>query len=264
MPRPGTTAIPWLVKFFALLLLTLAFIVDTNAAEVPAHKLSDSKPAATWDEAFQLSNGTLGAVVFGGIGQERIPFGNFSNAQATQLTASAAWGELRLEFKGHNEHASDYERELNKNPALAVTSYRVDEVSYRREAFISVPAKAFVMRIIADHRGWLNFRLSLPSQQTNAQVQTSSDLSLTLTGTTSDKLRFDARVRVIATGGTLKAVGDSLEVENADSALIFLTASSGSRKLLDRPTRLAKRSTAALNQVARKNFETLLPTPPGK
>ena len=56
-----------------ILLLTWLSLLSTAAAQQPL-TLWYSKPAAKWTDALPLGNGRLGAMVFGGVGQERLQF----------------------------------------------------------------------------------------------------------------------------------------------------------------------------------------------
>src|SRR5690348_10232718 len=58
-----------LPKTLILLLLSLA-----GSAVASDPKLWYAQPAAKWDEALPVGSGRLGAMVFGGVGQERIQF----------------------------------------------------------------------------------------------------------------------------------------------------------------------------------------------
>src|SRR4029079_12210042 len=78
------------------------------------------------------------------------------------------FGDLRFHFFNH-ENATDYRRELDLDSAIARTTYRVDEVTYKREVFASYPDRAIVVHLAADHHGRLNFTLTLDSPQTNSR-----------------------------------------------------------------------------------------------
>src|SRR4029079_15530724 len=84
--------------------------------------------------------------------------------------ADQPFGDLRFHFFNH-EHATDYRRELDLDSAIARTTYRVDEVTYKREVFASYPDRAIVVQIAADHHGRLSFALKMDSPHTNSQAR---------------------------------------------------------------------------------------------
>ncbi len=167
------------------------------------------------------------------------------------------FGDLRFEFFGH-EDATDYRRELDLDRALARTLYRVDEVSYLRETFASYPDRAIVTRLAADHRGGLSFAVGIDSPHTNWQSHVLGPDMLALVGQVQpDGLRFDARVKVIATGGKVRSEGRRIVVENADSAIVFLTAATSFKNFLDISADPAPRAAHDLERVIRKPFEKI-------
>ena len=252
------------------------------AAENQELKLWYSQPAEKWTDALPIGNGRMGAMVFGRIADERIQFnedtlwkghphdyvragageqlseirrllaeGNTRDAtllargkflsDPVRQKAYQPFGDLRIHFIGH-DHATDYRRELDLDSAIARTTYRVDEVSYRREAFASYPDRAIVYRVSADHRGQVSFTLKLDSPHTNsatsvvaADVRRRTDAetangvrlltsaaTLALAGQVEEGgLRFEARVRVVNTGGQIRTDGNAITVENADAVTLL-------------------------------------------
>ena len=161
-------------------------------------KLWYKQPAKEWVEALPIGNSSMAAMVYGGVPAEELqlneetmwaggPCRNDSpealahleearslifsgrNMEAQQLVDRTFYslpggmpyltlGSLLLEFPGHEEFA-DYRRELDLSRAVAVTTYRVDGVSYEREVFASLPARVIVMRLKASRPGALSFSL---------------------------------------------------------------------------------------------------------
>jgi alpha-L-fucosidase 2 len=258
-----------------------------------------SHPAEKWTDALPVGNGRMGAMVFGGTARERIQFnedtlwkgkphdyvrdgageqlaeirrlladgktkdaeliarGKFLSDPVRQK-AYQPFGDLRLEFPGH-ENAVDYRRQLDLDSALATTSYRVDEITYRRDVFASFPDQAIVIRITADHRGSISFTLKMDSPHTNSQTRAIADDTLALTGQVqSDGLRFESRIRVLAAGGKITASGDKISVEDADSATLCLTAATSFKNFQDISGDPAKRSSSDLAKVSKRKFESVL------
>src|SRR5690606_23823083 len=76
-------------------------------------------------------------------------------------------GSVILKFPGHDKY-ENYYRELDLNRAVATTTYTVDGVEYRREAFSSFADDVIIMKINANKKGALNFEAGYinPSKHT--------------------------------------------------------------------------------------------------
>ena len=222
-----------------------------SVAQTTGNVLWYAQPAKVWNDALPIGNGRLGAMVFGGIADERIQFnedtlwtgrphdyvragareqlpeirrlsGGRKDQGCPQLArekflsdpvrqkAYQPFGDLRLHFTGH-ENAVDYRRELDLDSAIASTTYRVDEVTYRREAFASFPDQVIVLRLTADHRGSISFTLRMDSPHTDSQTRVLAPDTLALTGQVEpDGLRFESRVKVVSDGGRVVTRDNSL------------------------------------------------------
>lgn len=166
------------------------------------HKLKYDKPAAFWEESVPLGNGRIGAMVYGGVEQERIEFNedtiwsgrpseqegytikeNIDNvrkliregkyAEATKLTDEMTGahdtqsyqmaGNLYLDFENEGESAS-YSRSLAIDTAIAKTSFSIGDTLFKRESFVSAVHQVFALRLTADRKAKLNVKISMDSQ----------------------------------------------------------------------------------------------------
>lgn len=111
--------------------------------------LTFDRPASVWTEALPLGNGSLGAMVFGGVPQERFQFNEQSLwlGDETQMGSYQPFGELWLEL-AHTQF-EDYRRTLSLDEALHTVTYTAQGVRYTREAFISSPHQVLVIRLTA-------------------------------------------------------------------------------------------------------------------
>jgi alpha-L-fucosidase 2 len=236
------------------------------------------KPATQWTEALPVGNGRLGAMVFGGTGNERLQLNEDTlyaggpydpnNREALQALPEARAlifagkykeandligarmmahpikqmpyepvGDLRLEFPGHNEFAN-YRRELDLNTAIAAVSYRVGEVNFRREVFSSPVDQVIVLRVTSDRPRQINFSASFATPQ-KATITSESNDTLVLRGENGEAfgikgaLRFQARARLIASGGRMVADNGKIVVSEADSALILIAVATSYRSYKD-------------------------------
>ncbi len=174
-------------------------------------KLWYSQPATKWTEALPIGNGRMGAMIFGGTASERIQFNedtlwrgkphDYVREGAGDQLAEIRWlifegnsaeagklakekflsdpvrqlpyqpfGDLRLTFPGH-ENVTDYRRELDLDSAIATVSYKVGDVTFKREVFASHPDRVIVVRITADKPGQISFTLRMDSPHTNSQTR---------------------------------------------------------------------------------------------
>ena len=169
-----------------------------------------AQPAEKWTEALPIGNGQLGAMIFGGVADERIQFNedtlwtgrphDYANPEARpqlpairQLLAEGKAKEAgqlaKAKFLGDpprqkayqpfgNLHlhfcgtggVTNYFRELDLNSAIARVSYQQDGVTFTREIFASHPDHAIVLRLTADKPGQLNFSVTLDSPHANSQT----------------------------------------------------------------------------------------------
>ncbi|MDB5326225.1 MAG: alpha-L-fucosidase [Phycisphaerales bacterium] len=229
-----------------------AFSAATQAAS-PATTLWYDKPAKVWTEALPIGNGRLGAMVFGGIAQERLqinedtvwgggPYDPSSdtafdtyakarelifagkNAEAQALIGQSGMakpirqapyqtvGSVMLDFGFDESKATDYRRDLNLDTGVATTSFKLNDVAYKREVFASAPNQIIVVRLSADHPASISFSLKMTSPHKMAKVARHADGRAWLTATTSDfqgikgQVAFDLSLDAIAKGAAADAV----------------------------------------------------------
>jgi alpha-L-fucosidase 2 len=276
----------------------LAALSLGRLAAAPVPVLWYAQPAEKWTEALPIGNGRLGAMVFGGVADERIQFNedtlwtgqphDYANTNALlqlpkirALLAAGAnreagllaksnflgrpirqkayqpFGDLRLHFADTNPPA-DYRRELDLDSALARVTYRVKDTTFQREAFASHPDQTIVLRYTADRAAQISFTLQLTSPHSNSQTRSLAADTLVLTGQVeTNGLRFEARVRVIHTGGRVTTHGNVITVENADAATLFLVAATSFKNFQDISADPAARCDRDLKPAVRRGFDAV-------
>ncbi len=146
-------------------------------------------------------------------------------------------GDLRLTFPGHND-VSNYRRELNLDTAIAKVSYQAGDVSFSREVFASPLDQVIVVSLTADRPGEISFVTTFSTPQ-KAAIDTETNDTLALRGENSEAfgikgaLKFQARARVIASGGRTVAENRKIIVSNANSALILIAAATSYKSYKD-------------------------------
>ncbi|MGH7951726.1 MAG: glycoside hydrolase family 95 protein, partial [Limisphaerales bacterium] len=285
-------------RLFFSFVAAIAILFPACGADNPLCLWFDH-PAAQWNNALPIGNGRMGAMIFGGVPDERIQFNEDTlwtgkphdyvragareqlpkirellfagkTKEAEQLIkekflsdpvrqkAYQPFGDLHLHFIGQT-NVSDYRRELDLNSAIARVTYRADGVNYKREAFASYPDNVIVLRFTADKPGCISFTLNMDSPQTNSETTALAPNILALTGQVqAGGLKFESRVRVICDGGTVATNGNSVVVENANSATLLLVAATSFKNFQDISGNPDKRCAQMLAHADKLSFDKLL------
>lgn len=278
---------------FAFVLFSVFFVFSQTPISRTSPDLTIwfDKPATGFTQSLPLGNGRLGAMVFGGVADERIILNEGTlwsgstqdsdkpdaasflpeirrlliegkNAEAEALvyknfTARGAGsargrgkdaqygsyqvlGDLRLKFAGGDANVSNYRRSLDLADAIARVSYQQNGVNFTREIFVSAPDQAIVIRITADKRGAISFDAGLDRpERFTTTVDSKNGLLMTgqlNNGTDGTGMRYAARLRVVNKGGVLSATRNSLRLEAADEAVLFVTAATNYQGFAGRKT----------------------------
>ena len=227
-------------------------------------KLSYEQPAKTWNEALPIGNGRLGAMVFGTVTREQIQFNEetlwngephsyahqgayqhldeirnllFEGKQKeAQDLASVEFmsvplrqkkyqpfGDLIIEFPGHEDY-TDYTRLLDIENAVARTTYKVGDITYTREILASEPDQVIAVHLTADQKDALGFHILMNSPHQLSEVKTDGNQQSLYVDVIDGVLKGIARIEV-KTKGTLITHDSHIEVKDASSATIYLSAS---------------------------------------
>jgi alpha-L-fucosidase 2 len=176
----------------------------SNFKPETSNQLWYRQPAKVWEEALPLGNGRLGAMVFGGVADERIQLNENTlwdgypldpnnpeglkalpevqrllfenkNNEAVELAGKTMMG-IPQRIKSYQslgelwldtpqQTAENYVRSLDLSTAVATTKYSSDGVNYTREYFASAPDNVIVVKITADKGRKVNLNLSLRREQ---------------------------------------------------------------------------------------------------
>lgn len=248
-------------KIFILVFTLLSIAAPGQNQDL---KLWYRQPANSWNEALPVGNGNLGAMVFGGVTNERLQLNeksvwaggkeDFVNpkalgslkevrrllfegkyAEAQKLAQADLMGDKKfmssyqtlgdLELIFDNVPVSDYKRELDLNTAVALVSYRSKDVAYKRTVFSSAPDNALVVRLTADKASAISFSLKLSRPGNKAQI-TYDGGNATLFEHVNDGrgVKAFASLKVIHVGGNVTSSTDGISVSGADEVTILLTA----------------------------------------
>jgi alpha-L-fucosidase 2 len=216
------------------------------------------KPAIVWEEALPLGNGQLGAMLFGGISDERIQLNESTlwdgypldpndpsslenlpavrkllfdgkNNEAVDLAGRHMMGRPKgvkpfqslgeLWFDTPVKEASGYVRSLNLGTAIATINFVADGIKYSREAFISPVDHVLIIRLSSNKKGKITFNLTLKRQQDAVCEGVDNDpYSLILKGTLPVK-DDTGKPRGLSFATQVKAVAKGGSVKAANGIL---------------------------------------------
>ncbi|HVG71220.1 MAG TPA: glycoside hydrolase family 95 protein [Vicinamibacterales bacterium] len=176
-------------------------------------------------------------------------------------------GDLTLTFP-QLASAEDYRRHLDLGTATAHVSYRSSGVAFEREVFASNPDQVIVVRLTADRPGQISFEARMQTPQRASIDAIDGDLVMRGVngdgrGATADgramtgALRFEARVRIVATGGTRTNSGGAIVVRGADAVTLLIAAATSYRNYADVGADPAARVASALASASGKTVDAL-------
>jgi alpha-L-fucosidase 2 len=220
-------------------------------------KLWYTEPAKEWTQALPIGNGRLGAMVFGGIAEDRYQLNEdslwsgkphdyahdgaaqylsqirqllFEGKQkeaeqlATEHFMSVPLGQMPYQPFGDlklkfqgHDKAEGYRRELDLDTAIATTAYRVNGTTYTRQVFASFPDQVIVVRLRCDTAGALSFTAELTSPNQDVQTQAVADDTLAIRGRARD---YRTRDRNGGIPGTVKFEGRCRVIVNGGKATV--------------------------------------------
>jgi hypothetical protein len=134
------------------------------------------------------------------------------------------FGDILIQFDGH-ETVSDYRRELDLRTALARTSYNIGETKYTREYLASYPDQTIAINLTASKKKSISFKVSLATVHENYSVNIQDDGSIELTVNVKNGVLYGvSRLKVTTQGGKITKDAQTIEVSEADEAVLLLVA----------------------------------------
>ncbi|WP_299782421.1 glycoside hydrolase family 95 protein [uncultured Formosa sp.] len=251
---------------FLALCLTLTFCAKPKAEEVQQKedcKLQYTKAAEKWTDALPIGNGSLGAMVFGGVSQEHIQFNeetlwrgqphDYAHEGASVYldeirTLLATGKQLEAQKMAQDHFMSDpikqihyqpfgdvyidfenhdnftnYKRELDLNTAITTVTYSVNDVRYKREVLSSFPDQIIAVNLTASKEKVLEFDLWLDAIHEDKSVLTSGNSQTLVVKVKEGVLRGISTLK-IKTDGHISNANGKLQITEASTATVYLTA----------------------------------------
>jgi len=283
-----------------ILIAFLASSIFVSAKQEPNYlRLWYNKPAQKWTEALPIGNGRLGAMIFGGVENDRIQFNEetlwsgspndyahkgavqhldkirqllFDGKQkAAEDLAMAEFMSVPLKQKTYqafgdlNLHfpnqvsATSYHRELDLKNAVHRVFYQSNGVNFTREYLSSNPDQVIAIRLTADQKKALNFTLNFDALH-EAKTVAANENNLTLKVQVKDgALRGVASLKVVS-DGTVVAEGNQLSVSGAKTATIYLAAATNYVNYKDVSGNPEQKVQQTLDRVYSKKYEQVRAT----
>ncbi|MEO5681262.1 MAG: glycoside hydrolase family 95 protein [Chitinophagaceae bacterium] len=257
-----------------------------------------------WENALPIGNGRLGAMIYGNVEKEIVQLNEHTlwsggpnrndnplaldsmteirrlifegrQKEAEQLANRVIiskksqgqmfepGGELQLVFKGHDKYA-DYYRELDIEKAVTKTSYKVDDITYTREALASLPDRVVILHLTASKPKSISFAAFYMAGMPGALIKTNTAKQLTFAGTTIDHegvkgmVKYKGIVQFVPKGGAVSFTDTSIIVNNADEVTIYISIATSFNNYDDVSGDENERTERYLTNAVKKTFPTIL------
>jgi alpha-L-fucosidase 2 len=226
-------------------------------------KLWYTKPSAQWEDALPVGNGSLAAMVFGGVKSERIQFNEETlwTGKPRSYAKKGAYkhlGQIRTllnegnqkeaeklafaEFMGDpvrqmayqpfgdvyldfptHTDSTNYQRELDLVKGISTVSYQSGGARYTREIFASYPAKAIYIHLKTDKKASLDFGIRFDALHADKIVNVKGN-EVTLQVKVQDGALYGVSTIKALTDGKISSENGILKVKGAGSATLILSA----------------------------------------
>ncbi|MBK8511131.1 MAG: glycoside hydrolase family 95 protein [Saprospiraceae bacterium] len=178
---------------------------------------------------------------------------------------------LHLFFE-NQDSIDQYKRWLDLETGIAGVSYRSQGVTYHREVFASAPDQFIVIRLTADRPNSISFAANLRGVRNQAHSNYATDYfrmdgfdrdGLILTGKSADymgiegKLRYEARIKAVPEGGSMKTDGVDLIIDHANAVTLYFSAATNFVNYKNVNADPHQRMEACFKNVQRKTYHEI-------
>ncbi len=175
-------------------------------------------------------------------------------------------------FFNNQKDVTAYKRWLDLQTGIAGVMYTANGITFKREVFSSSPDRVIVIRLTANKPGSISFKANLRGVRNQSHSNYATDYfrmdpagtdGLTVTGKSADymgikgRLRYEARIKVIPEGGSVRTEGTDLIVENSDAVTICFVAATNFVNYKDVSADEKERVKNYLKNLAGKNYAGL-------
>ena len=213
------------MKYFLAVVLAL---IARSACAADGATLWLAQPARNpMNEGFAIGNGRLGALIMGGVEQERLvadedslwtgdenPTGEYDTMGAYQFL-----GDILIDLPPQPK-TERYRRELDIATGLTRVSYEAADTKYEREFFCSHPAGVLAGRFTADKPG--RYSCAIRMLDSHRGVLTASGSRMAVVGRLDNNLKYEWQILILPDGGTIAAIGSSLVLTNCNGFILLM------------------------------------------
>ncbi len=255
--------------------LTLWYTEPATTAQL----YSGGQGYSNWMEySLPIGDGQFGASLFGGLAQDEIQFNDktlWSGTNARSNSGGSGYGiyenfgsvlvnDLSTEFGQTSETAAkDYYRQLDLTTATGKVHFTSPDksVTYTREYIASNPARVVAAHYTASEGGKISLRFSFsPGNRLGATPTYTEDGEAYFSGKL-DLVSYNARFKVVNTGGTVTRTDKGIKVEGADEVLLLLAGGTDfdayASSYVSNTSELSNTISARLNDAAKKTWSEL-------
>lgn len=203
--------------------------VDTGTIQLNEHTLWSGSPNRNDNPMALDSLAAIRKLIFDGHPKQAERLANKAIiSKQSQGQMFEPVGSLKLLFPGQ-DHYTNYYRELDLERAVTTTTYKVGDVTYKREVLASLPDRVIVMHLTASEPASLSFNAYISSPQPNATMKATSNGALTIAGVSIDhegvpgKVRFKGIAKFKLNGGSITSNDSTLFIKKADEVTIYIS-----------------------------------------
>lgn len=191
-----------------------------------------------WMEySLPIGNGQFGASIFGGVLKEEVQFNEktlwsgTSQDNGTEYGDYENFGSVYIESLGEEGFSygdaspvKDYYRQLDLTNATASVVYKSSDqsVTYTRDYIASYPDQVVAMRFKASEKGKLSLRFTMKAGEPGLAAETKYHEGYACFEGKLQTVSYNARLKVIPTGGFMETTDEGIVVRNADEILVIL------------------------------------------
>ena len=188
----------------------------TNAQKRVLKEIRQAFTDGNIEKAAELTrNNFNGVVAYESDGEEPSRFGSFTTA-----------GEFRIETGLEADKVENYVRSLSLDSALAQVTFQSNGIQFKREYFVSYPAKMLVMRFAASQAGKQNLHFTyVPNPVSKGKFHTEGKNGLCFIGRLdNNQMEYVVRIQAIAKKGKVKSSKEGITIDGADEVMFLVTA----------------------------------------
>ena len=167
---------------------------------------------------------------------------------------------------------TEYRHALDLDTAIATTTYTQGDASFAREVFVTPVDQVIVVRLTSNRPGRISLRAQLRGQRNTTHSNYATDYfrmdgdgpdGLMVRGKSADymgvegRLRYEARLKAVSQGGTMKVEDADLVIRGADTVTLFVGAATNFVSFRDVSGDPHARVTAVMTKVAGRAFDSI-------